>query len=176
MLELGVIRDLVAIFGVIAGFSYYVLTVRNNQKNQELQLHAQHQAQETRKLAVYNNYVNNITTKEYITEYLSLMYDQHWETFEEWWENYGPSNPSAYNDFIHMMLWFQNIGMLYEQGVIDIEMLYYDRGWGFTRIWERLEPLISGYRDQMKSKYAFFHAEQLYYALTKFEKTLVNNP
>jgi hypothetical protein len=29
MVELSVIRDLLAIFGVIAGFSYYVLTVRN---------------------------------------------------------------------------------------------------------------------------------------------------
>jgi sensor domain CHASE-containing protein len=41
MIELSVIRDLVAIFGVIAGFSYYVLTVRANQKNQELTLKAQ---------------------------------------------------------------------------------------------------------------------------------------
>ena len=29
MIELSTIRDLVAIFGVVAGFSYYVLTVRN---------------------------------------------------------------------------------------------------------------------------------------------------
>ena len=32
------IRDLVAIFGVIAGFTYYVLTVKNTRKNQQLQL------------------------------------------------------------------------------------------------------------------------------------------
>jgi hypothetical protein len=38
MIELSVVRDLVAIFGVIAGFIYYVLTVRDNQKNQQMQL------------------------------------------------------------------------------------------------------------------------------------------
>jgi hypothetical protein len=38
MIELSVVRDLVAIFGVIAGFSYYVLTVRNAQRNQQHQL------------------------------------------------------------------------------------------------------------------------------------------
>jgi len=38
MIELSVIRDLVAIFGVIAGFSYYVLTVRNTRKAHELQV------------------------------------------------------------------------------------------------------------------------------------------
>ena len=32
MIELSVVRDLVAIFGVIAGFSYYVMTVRNARK------------------------------------------------------------------------------------------------------------------------------------------------
>ena len=32
MVELSVVRDIVAIFGVIAGFTYYVLTVRNTSK------------------------------------------------------------------------------------------------------------------------------------------------
>ncbi len=32
MIELSVARDLVAIFGVIGGFSYYVMTVRNARK------------------------------------------------------------------------------------------------------------------------------------------------
>lgn len=38
MIELGMIRDIVTIFGVIAGFSYFVLTVRNAQINQQHQL------------------------------------------------------------------------------------------------------------------------------------------
>ncbi|TFH03581.1 MAG: hypothetical protein E4H14_16495 [Candidatus Thorarchaeota archaeon] len=54
MIELSTIRDLVAIFGVIAGFSYYVLTVRNNQKNQELAL-------ESRKLSIYTSLRNIFT-------------------------------------------------------------------------------------------------------------------
>jgi len=29
MIELSVVRDLVAIFGVMAGFTYYAVTVRN---------------------------------------------------------------------------------------------------------------------------------------------------
>jgi hypothetical protein len=34
---LQVVRDFVAIFGVIAGFSYYVLTVRNASKARKVQ-------------------------------------------------------------------------------------------------------------------------------------------
>ena len=38
MIELSVIRDLVAIFGVIAGFTYYVLSVRNANRSRQTQI------------------------------------------------------------------------------------------------------------------------------------------
>ena len=38
MIELSTIRDLVAIFGVIAGFSYYVLIVRNTNRARKTQI------------------------------------------------------------------------------------------------------------------------------------------
>jgi len=41
LLMLQVVRDLVAIFGVIAGFTYYVLTVRNAQKTRRALLFTQ---------------------------------------------------------------------------------------------------------------------------------------
>ena len=69
MIELSTIRDLVAIFGVIAGFSYYVLTVRANQrnqeiamKNQELMLKAQQQTVETRQAQLFMQVYNTITS------------------------------------------------------------------------------------------------------------------
>ena len=46
MVELSVVRDLGAIFGVIAGFTCYVLTVKNKQENQRQQL-------ETRQAQLY---------------------------------------------------------------------------------------------------------------------------
>jgi len=35
MIELSIIRDLVAIFGVIAGFTYYVMTVRQTEQEEK---------------------------------------------------------------------------------------------------------------------------------------------
>ena len=40
MIELSVIRDLVAIFGVITGLSYYIMTVRNTRKAREAQVYS----------------------------------------------------------------------------------------------------------------------------------------
>ena len=41
MIELSVIRDLVAIFGVIAGLTYYMTTVRNQNRTRRAQLYMQ---------------------------------------------------------------------------------------------------------------------------------------
>ncbi len=158
--------------GFTASMFYYASILRNANKTRELQLQAQEQATETRKIAVYNNYVDKITTKDYITSYLNLMYNQEWDSFDDWWEKYGAKNPSAYNDFIYVMWWFQNIGMLFDQGVIEIEMLYFDRGFALIRMWKRLEEIVKGYRDQIDNQYAFYHVELLYHELIKFETTL----
>ena len=75
MIELSMIRDLVAIFGVIAGFSYYVLTVRNSQRNQELSLKAQEQALETRQTQIFMHIwqqLNSEETNKSIMELLNL--------------------------------------------------------------------------------------------------------
>ena len=50
MFELSIIRDCIAIFGVLAGFSYYVLTVRANQRNMK-------QTLETRQISLIDNIV-----------------------------------------------------------------------------------------------------------------------
>jgi hypothetical protein len=38
MIEISIIRDIIACFGVLAGFSYYVLSVRNQYKTRQAQL------------------------------------------------------------------------------------------------------------------------------------------
>ena len=54
------IRDLVAIFGVIAGFTYYVMTVRNSQRMQQMTLETR-QAQLF--MQVYDRWASRDMTK-----------------------------------------------------------------------------------------------------------------
>jgi hypothetical protein len=69
MIELGMVRDLVAIFGVIAGFSYYVMNVRNTRKNQELQL-------ETRQAQLFTQIFLTRNTSESVSNYFEVL---NWE-------------------------------------------------------------------------------------------------
>ena len=75
MIELSVIRDLVAIFGVLAGFSYYILTVRNAQRNQRMQL-------ETRQTQLYMQLFKELYTPEFWKLYLELSRIE-WENLED---------------------------------------------------------------------------------------------
>ncbi len=55
-----------AIFGVIAGFTYYVLTVRNSQRMQQLQI-------ETRKAQLYMQLFMRITSEEFLKKSIDLL-------------------------------------------------------------------------------------------------------
>ena len=93
MIELSAVRDVVAIFGVIAGFTYYVSIVRNNQRNQKLAL-------ETRKLQIYTTYRQVFTHHDFMRRYVDVMYNQVWEDVDDYFQKYGPStNPDEYSDF-----------------------------------------------------------------------------
>jgi len=58
MIDVSVIRDLVAIFGVIAGFSYYVITVRNTNRARRKDIIFQSQAPRSPEYyAIFNDVV-----------------------------------------------------------------------------------------------------------------------
>lgn len=76
MIELSVIRDLVAIFGVIAGFSYYVMVVRNQKETRQAQLFMQ----------LFQTYV----TKEWMTDNWELM-TMEWDDLKDFFDKYDSS-------------------------------------------------------------------------------------
>jgi len=55
------VRDVVAIFGVIAGFTYYVLTVRSSQRTQRQQL-------ETRQAQLFMQLYRLYDTKDFMED------------------------------------------------------------------------------------------------------------
>ena len=82
MVELSLIRDFVAIFGVIAGFSYYVLTVRNQIKTRQAQLFYSL----NRDFTEYNSWLRN----------RELFY-MEWDDYDDFEKKFGSNtNPVSY--------------------------------------------------------------------------------
>lgn len=99
MIELSMIRDLVAIFGVLAGFSYYVLTVRANQKNQELALKSQQQQLETRQAQLFMPLYSNVHDREFLKTIIPILLEWEWTDYDDFHSKYGTQNIEEYSRF-----------------------------------------------------------------------------
>ena len=113
MIELStlqMIRDIVTIFGVIAGFTYYVMTVRLNQR--------------TMRINLTNTLIQQLETEEFFNKVTELMY-MEWEDYDDFEEKYG-SDVNLENYVMRVTVWskYDSLGMILMKGLADKEILY----------------------------------------------------
>jgi hypothetical protein len=106
---LQVVRDLVAIFGVIAGFTYYVMTVRNQSKARQAQL----------LMNLYESYRSTESRRQSLE-----IQSWEWKDPNEFFEKYSQYvNPDAWALWEAKASFFNGIGILLKRNLIDIELL-----------------------------------------------------
>jgi hypothetical protein len=148
------IRDIVAIFGVIAGFTYYVLTVRANQKNQELAL-------ESRQVTTYIQTLG-FRDKEFMKEWTDIIF-QKYDSFEEWESKYGiDAKPDSFTSFWAIANLFQSVGYLVYLGFLTPEIVYDQEGDFIIHGWETQKMVIEGTKQKRGYNHLFEHYESLY--------------
>jgi hypothetical protein len=99
---LQVVRDLVAIFGVIAGLSYYVLTVRNSHRMQKMQL-------ETRQAQLFMQIYSELSSKEFQHDYDNILANAEWDNYENFMQKYGHRTGDAeiHDQLSHIASYFE---------------------------------------------------------------------
>ena len=181
MVELSVIRDLVAIFGVIAGFSYYVLTVRNAQRNQNLTLKSQEESLETRQTALMMQIFREIGSPEYWLRYTKTRYGKVYESYEEFMEKCNPeSNPEEYSEISSLWYAFVIVGSLVYRNKLDLDYVVLFLGEIPLRAWERWSPIIKGLRASYGWEGAWISWEYLAHRIkdhleTDFNKRVIGD-
>ena len=115
MIELTAIRDLVTIFGVIAGFSYYVINVRANQKNQKLQL-------ETRQMQLFMQIYNDINSRESLINWAEL--NNLTIDYEEYLQKHDSTvSPEYFAKRASLWYSYNTIGELLRLNMIEPDLL-----------------------------------------------------
>ena len=161
MIEISVIRDFVAIFGVIAGFSYYVLTVRANQRNQQNQL-------ETRQAQLFWNIYDKFETRENSELFMKVI-TRTFESVEEFHEKYGlENNPEAYYDMMHYANLFEGLGVLVRDGFVNVRLVALMMSGGVKRYWELYYPVFMAFREEWGWPRSFIELEYLYNAVIEY--------
>ena len=104
---LQVVRDLVVIFGIIAGFSYYVMTVRN--------------AKKARWKEILLERIDKLDD-DFYNKWLSFL-NGEWSTYQEWYE-YRQEHPDAYGFVTYLQNMLNNIGTLLKDNMVDPDSLF----------------------------------------------------
>ena len=132
-ITLQIIRDIVTIFGVLAGFTYYVLNVRNSQRIQKMTLETR-QAQLF--MQIYNRWADREMTK--------MEYE-----FQEWqWNDYDDYVRKYESDVNSLSLrttigkYYEGIGVLVKRGLVDPTFVDDLMSTGILRYWEKFEPIV----------------------------------
>jgi len=133
MIELSVIRDLVAIFGVIAGFTYYIIAVRNAGISRKTQV-----------VLDLRNSLYSLETNRQLIELLSMT----WEDFQDFQRKYDSTvNPDNFAKRRMMWIRFEGMGYMLRQGLVDIDTIYNLIGsFAILRLWQKYEPIIKEQR------------------------------
>lgn len=133
--SLQMVRDVVTIFGVIAGFSYYILTVRH-------QNHA-------RKAQLLSSLSKDFSDFE-MAKRAYIMWNWEWEDYDDFTTKYGSINPDAaamcYTDWF----WYNNLGMMLKNKLIDEDMIFDLYGTGIIMQWERWRGIIMEMRVRVQ--------------------------
>ena len=158
MIELSVVRDLVAIFGVIAGFTYYVMTVRNAQRTRELTLKAQENALETRETQLFMSVFNKFTSREFTTA-LGRVLSWEYEDFDDFHDKYGwllevgrlkkegDIDFDDFADFNMLINWYEGLGVLVRRGLISSNLVFEIMYGTVGMFYRKFEPFILELRE-----------------------------
>ena len=106
---LQVVRDIVAIGGVVAGFTYYVITIRNQSRTRQAQL----------LMNLYESYRSTESRRQSLE-----IHSWKWKNPDDFFEKYGQHvNPDAWAIWEAKASFFNGIGILLKKNLIDIELL-----------------------------------------------------
>jgi len=154
MIELSVVRDLVAIFGVIGGFSYYVMTVRNARKALKTQTLMRLREQQT--------------SYEWMNDYIELL-ECEWTDYDDFLRKYDSAvNRDNYIKRYKLWGFMDGIGYHLHQGLIDIDSVYHlTQALGANMQWRKWKSVIEEHRRRYNNPDWWIWFEYLNDEITK---------
>ena len=146
------------LISVPVGIVYYIMTLRNTRKNQELQL-------ETRQAQMFYGIYNRMSQADFI---------EAWNAFESWDFTDYDDNMKRFSDEQSLRysrtlgVYFEGLGVLVRLGLVPIHYVAYFIT-GMTRTyWEKQASFTEEFRERMNVPRSFSEVEYMYKELMRY--------
>lgn len=148
------------LISVPVGVVYHIMTLRNSQKNQQLQL-------ETRQAQLYMGLVNTFNSHEHRTQWI-ITESATWKDHKDFSAKYNThNNPEVLIASIMMFTFFDSVGHLVKKQLLDIDLLNETFAMAIIVLWRRFESIIKGDREYFQSPIMWEDFEYIYNELSK---------
>ena len=147
---LTVVRDIVAILGALIAFSYYIMTLRNQNKTRQAQIYVQ----------IYNRF----SDPDFLERYFNSMKSEP-KDFEEYMNrvtNMRENNVREYAESISVGMTFEGMGVLVKGGFIDPQYVADTTGTLVLEYWEQKSQNYTELRNRWSNQRIYKEIEYLY--------------
>ncbi|MGD0805723.1 MAG: hypothetical protein ABSA11_16805 [Candidatus Bathyarchaeia archaeon] len=131
MVDLGEIQVayyMIAATGVLLAAAFYVINIRAQNRNREAQL--------------FMNIFKDLTSNEFMRNTHELMY-MEWSDYDDFERKYGSdNNVENYVKRMTTFYWYNGLGLLLEDKLIDESMVYGALGSSVTIYWEKFKDVL----------------------------------
>ena len=145
--------------GLLVGIIYYVITLRNNQRTQRLQL-------ETRQAQLFTQLHSEFRSAETLSLYFKAL-QMTWDDLDDFEKKYGLDNWEKRIPYTSMSHFFEQIGVLVKEELIDINLAIQIIGGTFRLFWEKFEPIVLERRIRKSHPQYYDKMEYLYKEIEK---------
>ncbi len=153
---------------LVVGISYYIVTLRNQQKNQK-------HSEETRKIQLLND-MNTDIVENASMNWFDLM-DMNWENYQDFMSKYGyGNNPELYQKRIEMWRNLNRNGLLIRDGLIDIRSYCQYVDTSAPLVWRKFKDIIETQRVAFDNKELFSGIEILANEIDLYRSSLGQAP
>jgi len=151
--------------GVFVAAIYYVFNMRATLHVRQEANRTQRQQLETRQAQMFMSIYTQITTKEFALAYQKVM-NGHWRNYDEYRELY--KDPEMYNAGMIVGTYYEGVGVLVREGLLDIRWIALLICGGTRMFWEKIEPVIDEGRRAMGYPRWMSETEYLYDELMRY--------
>jgi hypothetical protein len=152
-----ILLGIIPVFALIIAALYYVFKSINDIK--------------TRKAQLFADLYTQFRDFDFMKRWSECYFQWEWKDFDEFIERYGPQNNiEAFALYTSICAYFEGIGVLTKNKLIDITMVDELMATPIIWMWEKTEAITKGYRINFDNPNLWEWYEYLYHKLKKRQR------